>query len=52
MTPDQLDQIASVAQKSILNSLDMVVQSAIEELGITEDLGDDDWQTLVDLILA
>ena len=52
MTPEQLDQIASVAQKSILNSLDMYIQSATEQLGISEEISDDDWQTLVDLILA
>ena len=52
MTQEHLDQIASVAQKSLLNSLDMVVQSAIEELGITEEVSDEEWQTLVDLILA
>ena len=52
MTPEQLDQIAKAVQDSLLNSLDMYVQSAMEELGITGEISDDDWQTLVDLILA
>jgi hypothetical protein len=52
MTPEQLDQIAKAVQDSLLNSLDMYVQSAMEELGITEEISDDDWQTLVDQILA
>ncbi|MCP9832197.1 hypothetical protein KBZ14_14875 [Synechococcus sp. HJ21-Hayes] len=52
MTSEQLDQIAKAVQDSLLNSLDMYAQSAMEELGITEEITDDDWQTLVDLILA
>ena len=52
MTPDHLDQIAKAVQDSLLNSLDREVQSAAEHLGITEEISDDDWQTLVDLILA
>ena len=52
MTPDHLDQIAKAVQDSLLNSLDREVQSAAEHLGITEEISDDDWQTLVDLIMA
>ena len=52
MNPEQLDQIAKAVQNSLLNSLDMYVQSAMEGLGITEEISDDDWQTLVDQILA
>jgi hypothetical protein len=52
MTPEQLDQIAKAVQDSLLNSLDIYVQSAMEGLGITEEISDDDWQTLVDQILA
>jgi hypothetical protein len=52
MTPDQLDQIANAVQDSLLNSIDREIQSATEQLGIAEEISDDDWQTLVDLILA
>jgi len=52
MTPDQLDQIARAVQNRLLNSLDRDIQSATEQLGITEEINDDDWQALVDLILA
>ena len=51
MTPDQLDQIAKTVKNNLLNSLDREIQSATEQLGITEEISDDDWQTLVDLIL-
>ena len=36
MTPDQLDQIARAVQNRLLNSLDRDIQSATEQLGITE----------------
>jgi hypothetical protein len=52
MTPDQLDQVAKAVQDSLLNSLDMYIQSATKKLVITEVISYDDWQTLVDLILA
>ena len=52
MTNEQLNQIAAAVQNSLLSSMDSYVQSAIEELGIKEEVSDDDWQTLVDLILA
>ncbi len=52
MTPDQLDQIAKAVQDSLLNSLDREVHSATEQLGITEEISEDDWQSLVDLILT
>ncbi len=51
MIPDQLDQIAKTVKISLLNSLDREIQAATEQLGITEKISDDDWQTLVDLIL-
>jgi len=40
MTPKHHDLIANVAHKSLLNSLNMAFQSAMEELGITEEMSD------------
>lgn len=52
MTPEQLDQIAETVRNNLLNCLDREVDNAMCQLGITDELSDDEWQSLVDLILG
>ena len=52
MTPEQLDQIAETVRNILLNHLDSEVDRAIGQLGITDEISDDEWQSLVDLILG
>jgi len=52
MTPEQLDQIADTVRNNLLNHLDREVDRAMGQLGITGEISDDEWQSLVDLILA
>jgi hypothetical protein len=52
MSPDQLDQIAAKVKDNLLNRLDSEVADAMDTLGITDEISDDEWQTLVDLILG
>ena len=52
MTPEQLDQIAETVRSNLLNHLDSEVDRAMGQLGITDEISDDEWQSLVDLILA
>jgi uncharacterized protein (UPF0147 family) len=52
MTPEQLDRIADTVKDNLVHRLDSEVAAAMDALGITEDISDDEWQTLVDLILG
>lgn len=52
MTPEQLDQIAETVRSNLLNHLDSEVDRAMHQLGVTDEISDDEWQSLVDLILA
>ena len=52
MTQEQLDQIANVVKSSLLSRLDSEVDQAMQSLGISDEINDQDWQTLVDLILS
>ena len=52
MTPEQLDQIADTVRNNLLNHLDSEVDRAMGQLGITGEISDDEWQSLVDQILG
>lgn len=52
MTPDQLDQIVSKVRQSLLNRLDVEVCYALNELDLEVDIGDDDWQAIVDQLFC
>lgn len=52
MTPVQLDQIAETVSNNLLNHLDSEVDRAMHQLDITDEISDDEWQSLVDLILG
>ena len=52
MTPQQLQQIAGKVKDSLLSSLDWQIDSAARDLGIEEEISDEEWQELVDLILC
>lgn len=52
MTQEQLDQIADVVKTSLLSRLDSEVDQAMSSLGINEEINEQDWQILVDLILS
>ena len=52
MTPEQLDQIAETVRNNLLNHLDREVDRAMHQLDITDEISDDEWQSLVDLILG
>ncbi len=52
MTPEQLNQIADQVKTNLLNGIDREVDSAMKTLGINEDLSEDEWQALIDLILT
>ena len=48
MTPEQLDQIAETVRNNLLERLDSEVDHAMRQLGITGQISDDEWQSLVD----
>jgi len=52
MPPEQLNQIAEAVRNNLLNHLDREVDRAMGQLGITDEISDDEWQSLVDLILG
>jgi len=52
MTPEQLNQIADQVKTNLLNGIDREVDSAMKTLGINEDLSEDEWQALIDMILT
>lgn len=52
MTTEQLDQIAKTVRDNLLNHLDREVDNAMCQLDITDEISDDEWQSLVDLILG
>ena len=52
MTTEQLHQIAETVRNNLLNRLDREVDNATRQLGITNEISDDEWQSLVDLILG
>ena len=52
MTTEQLDQIAETVRNNLLNRLDREVDDAMRQLGITDEISDDEWQSLVDQILG
>jgi len=52
MTPEQLNQIAEAVRNNLLIHLDREVDRAMGQLGITDEISDDEWQSLVDLILG
>jgi len=52
MTPEQLNQIADQVKTNLLNVIDREVDSSMKTLGINEDLSEDEWQALIDMILT
>lgn len=52
MTPEQLHQLADTVRQNLLNSLDYEVSRAAESLGLQEEINDDEWQNLIDMIFS
>ncbi len=52
MTPEQLNQIADQVKTNLLNGIDREVDAAMKTLGMNEELSDEEWQALIDLILT
>jgi chromosome condensin MukBEF complex kleisin-like MukF subunit len=43
MTSEQLNQIAETVRNKLLNRLDTEVAEAMHQLGITDEISDDEW---------
>jgi len=52
MTPEQLHLLADTVRQNLLNSIDYEVNRAAESLGLQEEINDDDWQNLIDMIFS
>ena len=52
MTPEQLNQIADQVKTNLLNSIDREVDAAMKTLEINEELSDEEWHALIDMILT
>ena len=53
MNPDQLHQLAESVRQNLLSSIDSQIDSAATSLGLSmEDIDDDDWQSLIDMIFS
>jgi hypothetical protein len=52
MTNEQLMQIAREVQDKLISNAGSVVDDAMQRLGIDEDISDDEWQSLIDMIFA
>ena len=52
VTPEQIDQIASKVRDNLLNSIDMEVNRAMADLSIDAEISNDDWQAIIDQVLA
>lgn len=52
MNSEQLDQIAETVRDKLLNRLDSEVADAMCQLGITDEISNDEWQSLVNMILS
>lgn len=52
MTNEQLMQIAQEVQDKLISNAGSLVDDAMQRLGIDEDISDDEWQSLINMIFA
>jgi len=52
MTPEQLQKLADNVRQNLLNNIDYEVNRAAESLGLQEEISDDEWQSLIDMIFS